>query len=150
MQALFKEEWENYAGQAGVVATLGPPGDLFTAEWMSKRCGTTTILQTGLNLNDGVNDSFNANAGTGYSGNNASSNQGQGSGGGRNVGGGLGYQQTERRAFLPQELMDIPNRHGRMWLPGLGTESIPFFAPNFWKRRESWVKRVRPNPYQTG
>jgi hypothetical protein len=27
----------NYAGQAGAVATIGPPGDIATAEWMSKQ-----------------------------------------------------------------------------------------------------------------
>ena len=27
LQALFKEEWENYAAQAGLVMTLGPAGD---------------------------------------------------------------------------------------------------------------------------
>ena len=31
LKALFKDEWEIYAGQAGRVATLGPPGDMMTA-----------------------------------------------------------------------------------------------------------------------
>src|SRR6202012_4256734 len=78
LQSLFKEEWENYVAQAGIVATLGPPGDLFTAEWMSKRCGVTTILQEGFNLNEGVNTGDNVNAGSGQTGNGTSSNQGQG------------------------------------------------------------------------
>lgn len=148
LQALFKEEWENYAAQAGVVATLGPAGDMFTAEWMSKRCGVTTILQTNFNLSDGVNTGDNVNAGSGMTGSGISSNQGQGSSHGRNQGGGLSYQQTERRALLPQELMDLQNGHGRIWLPGMGSRSIPFFAPNFWKRRAPWVARVKPNPYR--
>jgi hypothetical protein len=35
LKALFKDEWEIYAGQAGAVVTLGPPNDRPTAEWMS-------------------------------------------------------------------------------------------------------------------
>ena len=54
------------------------------------------------------------------------------------------------RVLLPQELMDISPGHGLMWLPGMGTRSIPFFAPNYWKRRAPWVQRVKPNPYQSG
>jgi len=148
LQALFKDEWENYAAQAGVVATIGPPNDNFTAEWMSKRCGVTTVLQANFNLGEGINTGDGVNAGTGMSGSGSSSNQGSGRNYGHNKSGGLSYQQTERRAFLPNELMDMRPGHGRIWLPGMGTSSIPFFAPNYWKRREPWVARVRPNPYR--
>jgi type IV secretion system protein VirD4 len=141
LQTLFREEWENYPAQAGLVATLGPPGDDFTAEWMSKRCGVTTILQTGFSLNDGVNSGDGVNARDGMSGGGGSS-----SNAGRNSGGGLSFQQVERRLLLPQELRDLEPGHGRIWLPGMGTRSIPFFAPNYWKRREPWVARVKPNP----
>jgi type IV secretion system protein VirD4 len=150
LKALFKDEWENYAAQAGGFATLGPPGDLFTAEWMSKRSGVTTIMQAAFNLSDGMNSGDSTNAGSGMGQGGMSINQGQGFSHGRNSGGGLGFQQTERPAFLPNELMDIPVGHGRMWLAGLGTESIPFFAPNYWKRRAPWVARVKPNPYRAG
>jgi type IV secretion system protein VirD4 len=54
LRALFKDEWENYAGQAGAVATIGPPGDMATAEWMSKRGGNTTIWQEGWNTGEGT------------------------------------------------------------------------------------------------
>jgi type IV secretion system protein VirD4 len=141
LQTLFREEWENYPAQAGLVATLGPPGDDFTAEWMSKRCGVTTILQTGFSLSDGVNSGDGVNARDGMSGGGGSS-----SNAGRNSGGGLSFQQVERRVLLPQELRDLEPGHGRIWLPGMGTRSIPFFAPNYWKRREPWVARVKPNP----
>ena len=67
-KALFNDEWENYVAQAGCVATLGPPGDLFTADWMSERCGVTTILQTGFNLGDSINTGDGVNAGTGTNG----------------------------------------------------------------------------------
>ena len=148
LQALFKEEWENYAAQTGVIATIGPPGDLFTAEWMSKRCGTTTEMQASVSFNDGWNSGNNVNAGSGQTGSGMSTNQGQGSSQGRSAGGSLSFQQAERRAFLPQELMDMPLGHGRIWVPGMGSLSIPFFAPNYWRLRAPWVARVKPNPYQ--
>jgi type IV secretion system protein VirD4 len=148
LKILLKDEWENFAAQAGIVATIGPPGDLFTAKWMSERCGMTTMLQAGFNLGDGVNSGDGVNAGTGQSGTGVSSNQGTGRNYGRNTSGGIGFQQVERRAFLPQELMDMRPGEGRMWLPGMGTRSIPFFAPNYWNREADWVTRVRPNPYR--
>jgi type IV secretion system protein VirD4 len=148
LQALFKEEWENFAAQAGFVATIGPAGDDFTAEWMSKRCGVTTILKSSLNLSDGYTDGANISMGSGVAASGVSSNQGQGSSNGRSSGGAINYQQTERRAFLPQELRSLKNGHGRIWLPGMGADSVPFFAPNYWKRRAEWVKRVKPNPYR--
>jgi type IV secretion system protein VirD4 len=150
LQAMLKDEWENFAAQAGVTLTIGPPGDLFTAKWMSERCGVTTVAQAGFNQGDGVNSGGGVNAGTGTSGSGFSSNQGSGENFGRNMSGGLSLQQTERRAFLPQELMDMKAGECRAWLPGFGSKSVPLFAPNFWNRKADWVERVRPNPYRKG
>jgi len=36
--------------------------------------------------------------------------------------------------------------HGLMWLPGMGTKTIPFYAPNWWDRDAEWVARVKKNP----
>jgi type IV secretion system protein VirD4 len=150
LQALFKEEWENYAAQTGMVATLGPANDHFTAEWMSKRSGTTTILQRSLNFNEGISSGDNVNSGSGQSGGGMSSNQGQGSNSGRSQGASLSYQQVERRAVLPQEIMSLKLGHGFIWVPGEGSLAIPFFAPNYWKRSAPWVARVKSNPYRVG
>lgn len=152
LKVLFNDEWENYVAQAGVVATLGPPGDMFTAEWMSKRCGVTTVMQAGFNLGDGWNAGTGTNAGVGHSGLNGSSNRSRGANFGNSTSGGINFQQAERHAFLPNELMDLPPGHGRLWLPGMGTRSIPFFAPNYWKRRQGaeWVARVKKNPFRVG
>ena len=150
LKALFNDEWENYAAQAGLVATLGPAGDLFTAEWMSKRSGVTTFMQAGFNLSDGINEGDGANSGSGSSGGRESSNQGSSFSSGRSQGGGINWQQTERRVLLPQEIMDIRSGHGLIWLPGMGTQTIPFFAPSYRMRNAPWVRHVRPNPYYTG
>ncbi|MBV9152698.1 MAG: type IV secretory system conjugative DNA transfer family protein [Alphaproteobacteria bacterium] len=151
LQALYKTEWENFAAQAGMVATIGPAGDTFSAEFFSKRSGNTTMLQYGFNLGDGESSGDGLNTGTGTSGVNFSTNQGSGRNWGRNTSGGFNVAQIERRAFLPQDFMDLQPGYGRMWLPGMGTKSIPFFAPNYWKYRSApWVRHVRPNPYRTG
>jgi type IV secretion system protein VirD4 len=149
LKTLFNDEWENYVAQAGLVATLGPAGDLFTAEWMSKRCGVTTIMQAGFNLGDGINTGDGVSSGVGNSTGGASTNQGNSFNNGRSRSGGISYQQTERRVLLPQEIMDIRAGHGLMWLPGMGTSTIPFFAPNYWDRVAPWVAAVKPNPYRT-
>ena len=122
LKALFKDEWEIYAGQAGVVATLGPPGDMLTAEWMSRRAGTRMETRTSQNEGQGVNTQ------------------------GVSISSGETVSQTETAFKSPQELMSIRVGTGRIWTPGRGNTSIPFFAPNYWKQPD--VKPlIDPNPY---
>ncbi|MHB0704102.1 type IV secretory system conjugative DNA transfer family protein [Roseomonas mucosa] len=42
LKALYKDRWETFLGNAGVVQLFGN-NDLTTLEWISKRCGRTTI-----------------------------------------------------------------------------------------------------------
>jgi type IV secretion system protein VirD4 len=44
LKALYKERWETFMGNAGVLQFFGN-NDLTTLEWISKRLGTTTIEQ---------------------------------------------------------------------------------------------------------
>jgi type IV secretion system protein VirD4 len=149
LQTLFKDEWQNYLGQAGVVFTIGPPNDPPTSDWMSERSGTTTILQKsynegrGANTGDGINGGANVQVGGGVG-----TSQGSAFNHGENVTGGLSVAQVEQRAFTPQELRNMADGNGLIWLPGQGTGCIPFYAPPYWRRRASWVSRVRPNPYR--
>jgi type IV secretion system protein VirD4 len=149
LKALHGDEWEDFVGQAGAVATIGPPGDQFTADFFSKRCGVTTVVQAGFNVGDGVNSGDGANSGVGFSNSGTSSNQGSGRNYGRNTSGTFSLQQTERPAMLAQELMDMQPGEGRLWLQGMGTKSFPFFAPNYWQRDAPWVAAVKSNPYYT-
>jgi type IV secretion system protein VirD4 len=122
LKALFKDEWEIYAGQAGAVATLGPPGDLPSAEWMSRRAGTLMENRTSQNEGQGVNTQ------------------------GMSLSSGETVSQTETAFKSPQELMSIKVGTGRIWTPGRGNTSIPFFAPNYWKQPH--IKPlIDPNPY---
>jgi type IV secretion system protein VirD4 len=122
LKALFKEEWEVYAGQAGAVATLGPPGDIASAEWMSRRAGTRMENRTSQNEGQGVNTQ------------------------GVSLSSGETVSQTETAFKSPQELMSIKVGTGRIWTPGNGDRSIPFFAPNYWKQPHL-APLIDPNPY---
>ena len=44
LKALYKDRWETFMGNAGVLQFFGN-NDLTTLEWISKRLGTTTIEQ---------------------------------------------------------------------------------------------------------
>jgi len=44
LKALYKDRWETFMGNAGVLQFFGN-NDLTTLEWVSKRLGTTTLLQ---------------------------------------------------------------------------------------------------------
>jgi len=43
LKALYKERWESFLANAGVVAGF-TPNDLTTADWMSRRAGQTTLV----------------------------------------------------------------------------------------------------------
>ncbi len=86
LKALYKDRWETFLGNAGVVQGFAP-NDRTTAEWMSWRAGDTTV--TSLGYNEGGGQS------TGGQGSTSSS-------AGRN------YSQARRPLFLPQEIMDFP------------------------------------------
>lgn len=122
LKALFKDEWENYAGQAGAVVSLGAPGDPTTAEWMSKRSGQTTIWKQG----------YSAGEGTGSGG--ATSNEGE------------NISQVGVPFLSPNELMNLPRGTGIIWLQGMGDRCTPFFAPEYWNRVEV-APLVDENPF---
>ena len=122
LRALFKEEWENYAGQAGVVVTIGPPGDTATAEWMSKRGGNTTIWQEGWTTK-GINQ-----AGRGHSSTQAKRC-------------GQVARPLPAAAGVDEYAASAPGASG---LRVTGTSSMPFCAPNYWQRREleGWSMKI--------
>jgi type IV secretion system protein VirD4 len=124
LKALYKDRWETFVGNAGVVQGFAP-NDLTTAEWMSKRSGDTTVAATGYNKGD------------------AQSMSGQGS-----TNTGLSYGQIRRPLLLPQELMGLPAGVGILWPAGTD-RSVPFVAPQYFEIPEL-RSRARPNPYYAG
>lgn len=123
LKALYKDRWETFVGNAGVVQGFAP-NDLTTAEWMSRRAGDTTVAAASYNKGD------------------AQSSAGQGS---MSQSSGLGYSQARRPLFLPQELMDFGTGSGLLWPAGT-SKSVPFLAPSYWDVSE-FKSHAGSNPY---
>lgn len=51
LKALYKDRWETFMGNAGVLQFFGN-NDLTTLEWVSKRLGTTTLMQRSRSSSD--------------------------------------------------------------------------------------------------
>jgi type IV secretion system protein VirD4 len=120
LKALYKERWETFVGNAGVVQAFAP-NDLTTAEWMSQRAGDTTVAAAGYNRGDQHSDAGHGSASSG-----------------------LSYSQQRRRLFLPQELIDLPAGSGLLWASG-SSKSVPFHAPSYWET--DCRSRAKANPY---
>jgi type IV secretion system protein VirD4 len=123
LKALYKERWESFLANAGVVQGFAP-NDLTTADWMSKRAGQTTMIvphdTTSLGLSKG----------------------------GFNIGTSGGNQQVGRPLHFPQELMGFAEGTGLLWLAGMAN-GVRFFAPPYWKIQQC-AERARRNPYYDG
>jgi len=120
LKALYKDRWETFVANAGVVQAFAP-NDLTTAEWMSQRAGDTTVAAAAYNRGDQQTDAGHGSASTG-----------------------LSYSQARRRLLLPQELMDFRAGSGLLWPAGT-SKSVPFYAPPYWETDSK--SRARGNPY---
>jgi type IV secretory pathway TraG/TraD family ATPase VirD4 len=109
LKALYKERWETFIANAGVVCGFAP-NDLTTAEWMSKRSGQTTVVVKGFSENSGMSAAQKISASMGL---------------------GSSVQQMARPLRLPHELMSLQEGLGVMWLAGQGT--TPCFFPYYTK-----------------
>ena len=147
---MWGEGWEGLVAQCGAIAQLGPCNDDFTAEWLSKRGGVTTIPVLGYSETWGGNRGGTTGSGWSQSpgGRNLSTNDGTSIG--SQSGGSLSITQTERRALLAQDLMDMRPGDGRLFLQGMGSRSVPFFAPNYWKVRAPWAAQGESHPLFQG
>jgi type IV secretion system protein VirD4 len=121
LKALYKERWESFLANAGVVQGF-TPNDLTTADWMSRRAGLTTLLAPSASES-------------------RSHESGQRSEG-------TSWQQIGRALYLPQELMGFTEGSGLLWLAGMAN-GVRFFAPPYWKIEQS-AKRAKPSPYYDG
>jgi type IV secretion system protein VirD4 len=120
LKSIYKDRWQTFVGNAGIVQAFAP-NDLVTANWMSERAGETTVAAAGFNEGDSLS-----------------------AGGQNSMSTTLSYSQARRRLFLPQELMDLPQGGGLLWVAGT-SKSIPFLAPSYWAM--SIGARANPNPY---
>jgi type IV secretion system protein VirD4 len=106
LKELYKERWETFVANAGIVQCFAP-NDQTTAEWMSRRAGDTTVVAAGYN-------------------------QGSGGTGGNE---GMSYQQAKRPLFLPQELVSLPPGAGLLWQAGIA-KPFPFLGDPYWNIAE--------------
>jgi type IV secretion system protein VirD4 len=118
----YEDGWENFLGQAGCVCLIGPPGDAFTADYLSKRSGEKTIISpnAGLSLNPG----------------------------GAGMSSGEGF--TRRQWLSAADLYALQPGYGYVWPTGLAEgNAIPAYYPPYWDV-ELLAQRARANPYYHG
>ena len=120
LKALYKERWESFLANAGVVQGF-TPNDLTTADWMSRRAGQATVLAP-------------------------SSSESRSPKGERSET--QSWSQIGRPLYLPQELMGFAEGTGLLWLAGMAN-GVRFFAPPYWKIEQA-AKRAARNPYYEG
>jgi type IV secretion system protein VirD4 len=120
LKALYKERWESFLANAGVVQGF-TPNDLTTADWMSRRAGQATMLAP-------------------------SSSESRSPKGERSES--TSWSQIGRPLYLPQELMGFAEGTGLLWLAGMAN-GVRFFAPPYWKIEQA-AKRATRNPYYDG
>jgi type IV secretion system protein VirD4 len=117
LKALYKERWESFLANAGVVQGF-TPNDLTTAKWMSERAGQATMLSP-------------------------SSSESRSPKGERSET--TGWSQIGRPLYLPQELMGFAEGTGLLFLAGMAN-GVRFFAPPYWNIAQADKRKAR-NPY---
>lgn len=119
LKQLYENSYENFLGQAGAIVGL-TPNDWFTADWMSRRSGETTIRQPSVNTN-------------------------QNPGG---MGTSIGESFGRRPYLMPQDLFGLREGFGFVWSAGQA-RPIPAYLPGYWDV-SAWARRARLDPYHVG
>ncbi len=131
LQELYPRLWQTFLSNTGVVANFGAPGDLVTADWMSKRAGDTTRFSQSISDNAGMSWSVDQD------GNFKPSN---------NQGGGTNYGQVKVPFLSTHEFLNTPAGHVYVWKQGLAN-TILTDAPLYVNSPLNLKRRARPNPY---
>lgn len=131
LQDLYPKRWQTFLSNAGVVVHVGPPGDLTTSEWISKRGGDTTDFTE--NRSDNSSQSFSHDANGALRGSLSQS-------------GGISYSQT-RVPFLPvHHLLNTPEGRLFLWKQGLAN-TVQTLAPLYVESPLGLAAKARANPY---
>jgi type IV secretion system protein VirD4 len=123
LKALYKERWESFLANAGVVQGFAP-NDLTTADWMSRRSGQTTVVARGTSKGTSVTgdqESFSSQD---------------------------SWNQIARPDYLPHELFGLHEGSGVLWLAGQA--QTVRFAANKYADLPAYNERALPNPYFRG
>lgn len=109
LKGLYRERWETLLGMAGAVQSFRT-GDFTTAEWVSKRAGSDTVVAAGYNSHTGHAP------------------------GGANTGSGMNWQQVEVPFIRPELLFGLEAGWSLAWMAGQQAP-IPLFSPIYSKSR---------------
>jgi type IV secretion system protein VirD4 len=140
LQAIYDKRWETFVGNAGVVASFAP-NDVTTAEWLSKRMGETTRMQTSVSDNYGFNKGSNAGRSSNPGGGGSSQGESDGESWSKNS-----STSPIRVPFMsPDELYGMKTGNMVMISAGL-SNAAPIFARAYYKM-EKLKARARINPY---
>jgi type IV secretion system protein VirD4 len=120
LRDIYGEGWESFFGQCGAVCLVGSPGDEFSCRYFSEHSGEITIRQphTGWSMNS---------SGPGMS---------------------MGDAYTRRPFLMKQDLNNIPDGQGWIWLAGLN-DPVPVIYPPYHSDRVLG-RRARANPFYRG
>lgn len=123
LKALYKERWESFLANAGVVQGFAP-NDLTTADWMSRRSGQTTVVARG------------TSKGSTLTGDKASFSSGD------------SWNQIAQPYYQQHDLFGLEEGSGVLWLAGLA-HTVRFFADKY-ADLPTYRERAMPNPYYRG
>jgi len=120
LKTIYKDRWETFVGQAGVVATFGAR-DMASAKWMSERAGEKTVVAASLNTSRSAGptgDSYNESMSMG---------------------------QVKVPFMTPHKFLGLRGGTLAIWLAGV-RDTIPAYAPAYWEITKL-LDRQRANPY---
>jgi type IV secretory pathway TraG/TraD family ATPase VirD4 len=140
LKAIYDKRWETFIANAGVIASFGP-NDMTTAEWLSKRMGEKTKLNTTVTVTRG--QSGGTSSGHGQSPGGGSMNAGVNDGWSYNANANTGGVKVP--FMSPQELFGLPT--GYLVIIASGLAAVAFsYAPAYYEI-PARKARARPNPY---
>ena len=146
LKSLYKERWETFIGNAGVVASFAP-NDTTTATWLAARLGDTTrMMQT---QSSSTSDSAGHNTGgsEGWSPSGGTSGNSRGESAGRSRSTSSNTSPVKVPLMTAQQLHGLQAGYMVLVMAGL-SNAAPVYAPAYF-RIEQRLNRARVNPYYT-
>lgn len=146
LKSLYKERWETFIGNAGVVASFAP-NDTTTAKWLETRLGDTTRMMQTHSNSTSENRGSSTGASSGMSGVNASSNASTGESSGTSWSNSSNTSPVKVPLMTAQQLHGLQAGYMVVLMAGL-SNAAPVYAPAYY-RIEQRRDRARVNPYYT-
>lgn len=136
LQGIYKERWETFIGQAGVI-TFFRPNNSTTAKWISERAGETTRDVESRNSTSSMSTTTGSSSG---GSSNSSSNSTT-----HTFAESYSAQPTKVPFIQPHSLYGMREGATISFLAGV-SNAVPGYAPPYWDIAQC-VERARANPY---